>query len=155
MNENARAEFSFRRVRGLRIIFKFHRSVAEFDSTIQLFGQTQSLPELQVIPTLFQHSLKEPEDETVANLDHIFGLEPLKITSPSSNANDVALALRVLEGCCLLHSGSTVLAYHHNAIQLLRFQALLHFHPSTEGWTCHNHRQSYLSLNRSLNGEET
>ncbi|KAG2708507.1 hypothetical protein I3760_05G196800 [Carya illinoinensis] len=118
MNENARAEFSFRRVRGLRSIFKFHRSVAEFDSTIQLFGQTQSLPELQVIPTLFQHSLKEPEDETVANLDHIFGLEPLKITSPSSNANDVALALRVLEGCCLLHSGSTVLAYHHNAIQV-------------------------------------
>lgn len=71
-----------------------------------------------VIPTLFQHSLKEPEDETVANLDHIFGLEPLKITSPSSNANDVALALRVLEGCCLLHSGSTVFAYHHNAIQV-------------------------------------
>lgn len=44
---DARAEFSFLRVRGLRSLLKFLRSVAQSDSTIQLFCQTQSLPELQ------------------------------------------------------------------------------------------------------------
>lgn len=44
---DARAEFSFLRVRGLRSLLKFLRSVAESDSTIQLFCQTQSLLELQ------------------------------------------------------------------------------------------------------------
>lgn len=43
----ARAEFSFLRVRGLRSILKFLRSVAEFDSTIALFCHSQSIPELQ------------------------------------------------------------------------------------------------------------
>ena len=43
----ARAEFSFLRVRGLRSILKFLRSVAESDSTINLFCHSQSIPELQ------------------------------------------------------------------------------------------------------------
>ncbi|KAL5538676.1 hypothetical protein UlMin_024300 [Ulmus minor] len=115
---DARAEFSFLRVRGLRRLLKFLRSVAESDSTINLFSQTQSIPELQVVPVLFQHSLKDSEDENVSNLDHIFGVEPMKITSPSTDA-EVSLALRVLEGCCLLHRESTVLAHHYKAIQVL------------------------------------
>ncbi|KAF5442692.1 hypothetical protein F2P56_035323 [Juglans regia] len=113
---DARAEFSFLRIRGLRSLLNFLRSVAESDSTIQLFCLTQSVPELRVVPALFQHSLKEPQDVRVANLDHLFGVEPLKITSPSTDA-EVALALRVLEGCCLLHRESTALAHHHKAIQ--------------------------------------
>lgn len=44
---DARAEFSFLRVRALRSILKFLRSVAESDSTIELFNQTQSIPQLQ------------------------------------------------------------------------------------------------------------
>ncbi|BFG22003.1 hypothetical protein CerSpe_082770 [Prunus speciosa] len=115
---DVRAEFSFLRVRGLRSLLKFLRSVAESDSTINLFSQTQSLPELQVVPVLFQNSLKDAEDEIVRNLDHIFGVEPLKITSPSSDS-EVSLALRVLEGCCLLHPDSAVLAHQHKAIQVL------------------------------------
>ncbi|KAG6707680.1 hypothetical protein I3842_06G043800 [Carya illinoinensis] len=115
---DALAEFSFLRIRGLRSLLNFLRSVAESDSTIQLFCLTQSVPELRVVPALFQHSLKETQDERVANLDHLFGVEPLKITSPSTDA-EVALALRVLEGCCLLHRESTALAHHHKAIQVL------------------------------------
>lgn len=115
---DARAEFSFLRVRGLRNILKFLRSVAESDSTIQLFCHSQSIPELQVVPVLFQNSLKKSEDDVVANLDHILSVEPLKITSPSTDA-EVALALRVLEGCCLLHRESTVFAHQHKAIQVM------------------------------------
>ena len=44
---DARAEFSFLRVRALRSILKFLRSVAESDSTIDLFNQIQSIPQLQ------------------------------------------------------------------------------------------------------------
>lgn len=43
----ARAEFSFLRVKGLRSILKFLRSVAESDSTINLFSNTQAIPDLQ------------------------------------------------------------------------------------------------------------
>ncbi|KAA8548545.1 hypothetical protein F0562_000188 [Nyssa sinensis] len=118
---DARAEFSFLRVRGLRSILKFLRSVAESDSIINLFCHSQSIPELQVVPILFQHSLKESEDQIVASSDQIFSfdsVEPMKITSPSTDS-EVALALRVLEGCCLLNRESTVLAHQHNAIQAL------------------------------------
>ncbi|KAL8538065.1 hypothetical protein ACS0TY_000135 [Phlomoides rotata] len=111
----ARAEFSFLRTRGLRSILKFLRSVAESDETINLFCHSQSIPELQVVPVLFQHSLKEVEDQIVTNLDHIFMVEPMEIISPSNDA-EVALALRVLEGCCLLHCESSILAHQHKAI---------------------------------------
>ena len=74
-----------------------------------------------MVPVLFQHSLKETgddyKDNKVSDLKHIFGVEPMKITSPSTDA-EVALALRVLEGCCLLHPESTSLAHQHKAIQV-------------------------------------
>uniref|UniRef100_A0A2P2JZ40 Uncharacterized protein n=1 Tax=Rhizophora mucronata TaxID=61149 RepID=A0A2P2JZ40_RHIMU len=116
---DASAEFSFLRLRALRSLLTFLRSVAQSDPTINLFCQTQTIPYLQVVPVLFQHSLKEStEDDEVESLNHIFGVNPVKITSPSTDA-EVALALRVLEGCCLLHRESTVLAHQHNAIQVL------------------------------------
>ncbi|KAL3838047.1 hypothetical protein ACJIZ3_022638 [Penstemon smallii] len=114
----AGAEFSFLRERGLRSILKFLGSVAESDDTINLFCHSQSIPELQVVPVLFQHSLKETEEKTVTSLEHIFTVEPMKITSPSSD-DEVALALRVLEGCCLLHRESTIFAHQHRAITVL------------------------------------
>ncbi|KAK9910394.1 hypothetical protein M0R45_034359 [Rubus argutus] len=87
-------------------------------TTQRVYREAQSIPELQVVPVLFQHSLKEAEDEIVRNLDHIFGVDPLKITSPSTDS-EVSLALRVLEVCCLLHRDSAVLAHQHKAIQVL------------------------------------
>ncbi|KAM7266955.1 hypothetical protein ACFE04_009121 [Oxalis oulophora] len=117
---DVRAEFSFLRLRGLHSLLEFLRSVSESDSTIHLFSHSQSVPQLQVVPVLFQHSLKEPADgdNSVDSLNHIFGVEPMNITSPSTDS-EIAVALRVLEGCCLLHKPSTVLANKHNAIQVL------------------------------------
>ncbi|XP_076930296.1 uncharacterized protein LOC143595035 [Bidens hawaiensis] len=115
---DARSDFSFLRLRGLRNILKFLRSVANSDSTITLFAHTQSIPPLQVVPVLFQHSLQDFEEQIVTNLDHIFSVEPLKIKSPSTDA-EVSLALRVLEGCCLLHRESMVLAHQFKAVQVL------------------------------------
>ncbi|KAI5648416.1 hypothetical protein M9H77_34421 [Catharanthus roseus] len=115
---HAQAEFSFIRVRGLRSILKFLRHVAESDPTINMFSHTQSISDLQVVPVLFQNSLRDMEDQQVTSLNHVFGVEPIKIISPSTDA-EVALALRVLEGCCLLHQESTVLAHKHKAIPVL------------------------------------
>lgn len=115
---DARAEFSFLRVRGLRSLLKFLQSVSQSPSTINLFRDAQSIPDLQVVPVLFQNSLKQEEDGKVPNLDHLFTVKTTKIISPSTDA-EVALALRVLEGCCLLHAESTVLALHYKPIQVL------------------------------------
>ncbi|MCD7465823.1 impaired sucrose induction [Datura stramonium] len=115
---DARAEFSFLRIRGLRVILKFLRSVAEADTTINLFCYSQSIPDLQVVPVLFKHSLRDMEDQQVTSLDHIFTVEPMEITS-SSTDSEVALALRVLEGCCLIHCESNLLAHQYKAIPVL------------------------------------
>lgn len=115
---DARAEFSFLRVKGLRSLLKFLQSVAVNDSLIQLFCRCQSIPELQVVPVLFQHSFKGDEEDRVENLDSIFTVEPMKLTTPSSDT-ELALALRVLEGCCLIHQQSSVLAHQYKAIPVL------------------------------------
>ncbi|KAF5192100.1 binding protein [Thalictrum thalictroides] len=115
---DARAEFSFLRVRGLRNLLKFLRSVAESESTISLFSHSQSISQLQVVPILFQNSLRPLINDSVPNLDSIFTVEPSKITSPSTDT-EVALALRVLEGCCLLHRESTAIAHKFKAIEVL------------------------------------
>ncbi|KAK6936648.1 hypothetical protein RJ641_033678 [Dillenia turbinata] len=92
------------RTRGLRSLLKFLKSVAQSDTTINLFCYSQSITELQVmsylsphavVPVLFENSFKQSEDQVVTNLDQIFTVEPAKITSPSTDAK-VALALRVL-----------------------------------------------------------
>ena len=119
---DATAEFSFLRLRALRSILNFLNSIAHSDSTIYLFNLTQSIPHLQVVPVLFRHSLKEIGNDynynRVEDVTHIFGVEPVKLTSPST-PDEIALALRVLEGCCLLHPHSTDLAHQHNAVQVL------------------------------------
>lgn len=115
---DARAEFSFLRVRGLRCILNFLHSVADSDEMIRLFCLTQSLADLQVVPVLFRHSLREIEEDRVINLDRIFTEDPMKLTSPSTNT-EVALALRVLEGCCLVHRQSTIVAHQQKAIPVL------------------------------------
>lgn len=115
---DAVADFSFLRTRGLQSILKFLRSVGDSDASIRLFRHSQTFPELQVIPVLFQNTLRQSRDNPVVTLDHIFGVEPMKIIGPAKDS-EVALALRVLEGCCLLHSGSASLAHKHRAIKVL------------------------------------
>ncbi|CAN8273629.1 unnamed protein product [Cochlearia groenlandica] len=116
---DACAEFSFLRIRGLRSLLKTLRSIAESDSIVRLFSHTQTISDLQVVPVIFEHSLKEAEDDRVMmSLDHIFSVEPMKITSPSTD-DEVAVGLRVLEGCCLLHPQSTVLAHKYGAVRVM------------------------------------
>ncbi|KAG2609131.1 uncharacterized protein LOC120702467 [Panicum virgatum] len=117
---DAKADFSFLRARGLRSLLGFLRSTASAadDARLLLFRHSQSIPDLQVIPVLFQNSLRQPKEDPVVTLDHIFGTEPMRITSPSTDS-EIALALRVLEGCCLLYSCCTALAHKYKAVKVL------------------------------------
>ncbi|XP_058084736.1 uncharacterized protein LOC131232487 isoform X3 [Magnolia sinica] len=65
-----------------------------------------------------KNTLRQSKSDPVLNLDHIFSVEPMQITSPATDC-EVALALRVLEGCCLLNRESTALAHQQKAIKVL------------------------------------
>uniref|UniRef100_A0A0V0HB77 Putative ovule protein n=1 Tax=Solanum chacoense TaxID=4108 RepID=A0A0V0HB77_SOLCH len=71
-----------------------------------------------VVQVLFRHFLRDTEDQSVTSLDHIFTVESMEITSPSTDS-EIFLALRVLEGCCLIHCESNVLAHEYKAIPVL------------------------------------
>ncbi|KAH0702974.1 hypothetical protein KY290_019836 [Solanum tuberosum] len=62
---------------------------------------------------MVRHFLRDTEDQSVTSLDHIFTVESMEITSPSTDS-EISLALRVLEGCCLIHCESNVLAHEYN-----------------------------------------
>ncbi|KAJ4806380.1 Impaired sucrose induction 1-like protein [Rhynchospora pubera] len=114
----ARADFSFLRTRGLRGLIKFLQSVACSDESVRLFRHSQTIPELQVIPVLFQNTLSSTKDNPSVTLDHVFGVDPVKINSPATD-NEVSLALRVLEGCCLMYSRCASQAQKFKAIKVL------------------------------------
>ncbi|KAK1325604.1 hypothetical protein QJS10_CPA01g02468 [Acorus calamus] len=138
---DAKAEFSFLRHRGLKNLLRFLQSSASAsDDSIRLFRHSQSVPDLQgflecdspvlrltveslgqkpVVPVLFQNTLRPSKvEDPVVDLDRVFGVEPMKISSPATDG-EVCLALRVLEGCCLLGGESKVLAHRYNAISVL------------------------------------
>ncbi|XP_078442236.1 binding protein [Wolffia australiana] len=115
---DATAEFSFLRVRGLRKLLKLLHSVASDESLIPLFCHSQSIPELQVVPVLFQNTLKHPKDKPEVTLDHIFGAEPIKLISPATDG-ETSLAMRVLEGCCLINRESRDLALQYDGVKVL------------------------------------
>ncbi|XP_074299168.1 uncharacterized protein LOC141630210 [Silene latifolia] len=66
--KNARVEFSFLRVRGLRRRLKFLRSVPDSDSTIEVFCLTQSLAYLQCTENLSPISIAQRKETKIKRL---------------------------------------------------------------------------------------
>lgn len=114
--EDAQADFSFLRVKGLKALIKALASVPASDTLIHLFQDSQADKTLQVVPVLFEHSLAPARNPPVLPSDPLSLNEPVQVVSPPTDY-EVALALRVLEGCCLLDKGSRVLAAQHMAIK--------------------------------------
>ncbi|XXG39693.1 hypothetical protein AAC387_Pa01g0587 [Persea americana] len=80
----------------------------------------RNLSIITVVPVIFQNTLRQSKRDPVLNLDCIFRVEPMQITSPTIDS-DVTLALRVLEGCCLLNKESNALAHQQKAINVYNF----------------------------------
>ncbi|CAN6284195.1 unnamed protein product [Urochloa humidicola] len=116
---DAAAGFSFLRLRGLRALLRSLRSAADADD-LGLFRDSQAIRDLQVIPVLFEHSLRRPAGDAVVTVAQVLGMEPavVKIRSPATDSEAV-LALRVLQGCCLLCSGCVAAAHRYDAVKVV------------------------------------
>uniref|UniRef100_J3N466 Uncharacterized protein n=1 Tax=Oryza brachyantha TaxID=4533 RepID=J3N466_ORYBR len=72
-----------------------------------------------VVPVLFEHSLRRVQDDGVVTVGQVLGLAPaVKLTNPATDS-EVALALRVLEGCCLLCRDCAAAAHRYDAVKVL------------------------------------
>ncbi|KAL3675224.1 hypothetical protein R1sor_025172 [Riccia sorocarpa] len=105
---DAKAEFSFLRVKGLRSLAKFLQSAVESEKMIELFLESQTYLELQVVPVLFEHILAPRKRDS----------DDQRIINPPS-VDEISLALRILEGCCLLDASSRLFASRHSACKEL------------------------------------
>ncbi|KAL6641324.1 hypothetical protein ACP70R_019505 [Stipagrostis hirtigluma subsp. patula] len=115
---DAAAGFSFLRLRGLRALLRaLHSSAADAGAGASLFRDSQSLRDLQVVPVLFEHSLRKASGgDAVVTVGQVLGIEPARLRNPATDS-EVVLALRVLEGCCLLCPDCAAVAHRHNAVK--------------------------------------
>uniref|UniRef100_A0A0E0M9V0 Uncharacterized protein n=1 Tax=Oryza punctata TaxID=4537 RepID=A0A0E0M9V0_ORYPU len=114
---DASAGFSFLRLRGLRALLRALRSAADADA--RLFRHSQALRDLQVVPVLFEHSLRRAHDDAVVTVGQVLGISPaVKLRNPATDS-EVALALRVLEGCCLLCRDCAAAAHRYDAVKAM------------------------------------
>jgi len=81
---------------------------------------------LAVVPVLFGYTLA-PRKRLAKNLSIRSGAEADSAVESSPTSAEVALALRVLEGCCLLYSGCRAHASQHAAVSVFSSFSALHF----------------------------
>lgn len=74
-----------------------------------------------VVPVLFEHSLRKANEDAVVTVGQVLGIEPVRLRNPATDS-ELALALRVLEGCCLLCSDCTAAAHRYNAVKVRPLQ---------------------------------
>jgi len=75
-----------------------------------------------VIPVLFEHSLRKAATgagDAVLTVAQVLGMEPAagRLRNPATDS-EVVLALRVLEGCCLLCPACAAAAHRYNAVKV-------------------------------------
>lgn len=72
---------------------------------------------LSVVPVLFDYTLA-PRKRVAKNLDTFVGAEAGSDMESYPTTVEVAIALRVLEGCCLVSSGCRTTASEHSAVSV-------------------------------------
>ncbi|KAH0690109.1 hypothetical protein KY289_017467 [Solanum tuberosum] len=81
-----------------KIHFELRRTLMELDLALRMARGPECYQSYAtVVQVLFRHFLRDTEDQSVTSLDHIFTVESMEITSPSTDS-EISLALRVLEG---------------------------------------------------------
>lgn len=68
---------------------------------------------------LFEHSLRKATGDVVVTVAQVLGIEPApaRLRNPATDS-EVMLALRVLQGCCLLCPGCAAAAHRYNAVKV-------------------------------------
>ena len=75
-----------------------------------------------VVPVLFEHSLRKASGgDVVVTVAQVLGMEPAaaRLRNPATDS-EVVLALRVLQGCCLLCPPCAAAAHRYNAVKVRR-----------------------------------
>ncbi|CAD6204202.1 unnamed protein product [Miscanthus lutarioriparius] len=77
----------------------------------------------EVIPVLFEHNLRKAATgagDAVLTVAQVLGMEPAagRLRNPATDS-EVVLALRVLEGCCLLCPACAAAAHCYNAVKVV------------------------------------
>ncbi|KAG2539858.1 hypothetical protein PVAP13_9NG500700 [Panicum virgatum] len=117
---DAAAGLSFLRLRGLRALLRALRSA---DADLGLFRDSQAIRDLQVVPVLFEHSLRKASGgDAVVTVAQVLGMEPAaaRLRNPATDS-EVVLALRVLQGCCLLCQPCAAAAHRYNAVKYMEY----------------------------------
>ncbi|RLN42400.1 uncharacterized protein C2845_PM01G19350 [Panicum miliaceum] len=114
---DAAAGLSFLRLRGLRALLRALRST---DADLGLFRDSQAIRDLQVVPVLFEHSLRKATGDAVVTVAQVLGMEPAaaRLRNPATDS-EVVLALRVLQGCCLLCPACAAAAHRYDAVKVV------------------------------------
>ncbi|CAI5982840.1 unnamed protein product [Closterium sp. NIES-64] len=99
---DVRAEFSYVRLRGLRKVGLVVESAAESDELADVFRESQQYSELQLVPAICEHCIgpSTADDDDDDDGDEGLGQRGGRPMAPT--AEEVEVALHVLEGCCLL-----------------------------------------------------
>ena len=79
------------------------------------------------MPVLFDYTLA-PRKRLAKNLSILTGAQAGSDVESSPTSVEVALGLRVLEGCCLLYSGCRTIASQHAAVLVFSSLSIFHFH---------------------------
>ena len=75
-----------------------------------------------VVPVLFEHSLRKASGgDAVVTVAQVLGMEPAaaRLRNPATDS-EVVLALRVLQGCCLLCPACAAAAHRYDAVKVRR-----------------------------------
>ncbi|KAG2550994.1 uncharacterized protein LOC120651923 [Panicum virgatum] len=116
---DAAAGLSFLRLRGLRALLRALRAT---DADLGLFRDSQAIRDLQVVPVLFEHSLRRATagGDAVVTVAQVLGMEPAaaRLRNPATDS-EVVLALRVLQGCCLLCPACAAAAHRYDAVKVV------------------------------------
>lgn len=104
---------------------------------------------LAVVPVLFDYTLA-PRKRVAKNLDVLVGAEAGFDMESSPTTVEVTLALRVLEGCCLVSSGCRATACDHSAVSVISSPAFKCQWGTLLSISCQHHILCTFSLLRSL-----
>ena len=99
------------------IMYSYVAVVCIIQINVRLILMDSLVSDNSVVPVLFEHILTPVRSHNTIPRVIVSYEEPLQIVSPPTDY-EVVLALRVLEGCCLLHEGSRVVASQYKAIKV-------------------------------------
>ncbi|GAQ86194.1 impaired sucrose induction 1 [Klebsormidium nitens] len=119
--QDAQAEFSYLRLKGLRALAATVAACLADSKWTRRFREAQLSPELQIVPCLFSHSLAPPPrsqpPSPSGSPGRVLGQPAVPLSPPGEE--EVVVALHLLQGCCLVNAICKEQATKRGAVKAL------------------------------------